>query len=115
MSRVPFSLDLNDGLVTLRGHVWLDGDDLVIEAKRAALDLIPFGRETFAIPADEIESIELETGLVKSRLVIRPFSFEHLDGFPGDPADEICLPVGRKHRAAAEALARETRLRNLPR
>ena len=115
MNRVPFSLDLNDGLVTLSGHVSLDGDDLVIEARRAALDLIPIGRETFAIPAREIESVELEASLVKRQLVIRPFSARHLDGFPGDPVDEIRLPIARKHREAAEALARETRLRNLPR
>ena len=115
MNRVPFKFDQSDGFVSVRGTVTLDGDRLVIETKRAALDLIPFNRDTFEIPTDEIESIELETGIVKSQLVVRPFSFEYLEGFPGDPADEICLPIPRKHRDAAEALARETRLRNLPR
>ena len=115
MTRVPFKFDLNDGFVSLSGVVSLDGDDVVIETRRAALDLVPIGRDTFRIPAREIESIELETGLVKSHLVICPFSVEYLEGFPGDPDDEIRLPIPRKHRDAAEALAREARLRNLPR
>jgi hypothetical protein len=115
MIRIPFKFDLNDGFVSLKGTVSLQGEDLVIETSKAVLDMIPYGKETFYIPADEIESVEVETGLVKHRFVVRPFSFDVLDGFPGDPAEEISLPIARKHRDAAEALARETRLRNLPR
>ena len=111
MTRIPFKFDLNDGFVSLKGTVSLQGDDLIIETSKAILDMIPYGKDTFVIPAEEIESIEL----VKNRLVIRPFSFEFLDDFPGDPAEEISIKVARKHRDDAEALARQTRLRNLPR
>ncbi|MEO0559750.1 MAG: hypothetical protein AAF170_16380 [Bacteroidota bacterium] len=115
MTRIPFSFDEKDGFITVKGTVFLQNDALIIETTKSVLDLIPYGRDTFAIPAEEIESIEVETGLVKHRLVVRPFSFEWLDGFPGDPAEEIALPIKRKHTDSAEALARETRLRNLPR
>jgi len=111
MIRIPFKFDLNDGFVSVKGTVALHGEDLVIDMSKAVLDMIPYGKESFSIPAEEIESIEL----VKNRLVIRPFSFEFLDGFPGDPAEEISIKIARKHRDSAEALARETRLRNLPR
>lgn len=111
MTRIPFKFDEKDGFVTVKGTVFLDGELLIIETAKAVLDLIPYASETFAIPAEEIESIEL----VKNRLIIRPFSFEFLDGFPGDPVEEISIKVARKHRDSAEALARETRLRNLPR
>ena len=115
MTRIPFKFDQNDGFISIKGTVSLQGDDLIIETSKAVLDMIPYGKDTFVIPADEIESVEVETGLVKHRLIVRPFSFEFVDGFPGDPAEEITLPIKKKHVDAAEALARETRLRNLPR
>ena len=110
MIRIPFKFDLNDGFISLSGTVSLQGEDLVIETSKAILDMIPYGKETFRIPAEEIETIEL----VKNRLIIRPFSFEFLDGFPGDPVEEISIKIARKHRDNADVLARETRLRNLP-
>ena len=116
MTRVPFSFDLKDGFVSVRGVAFLDGDSLVLETARTLLQLVPTGRRTFRIPADEIESITLRTTrLGRSQLVVRPFTFSFLHEFPGDPDDEIVLPIARKHREAAEALAREARLRNLPR
>lgn len=115
MARVPFAFDINDGLVTVRGTVSLDGDDVVVEASRSALQMVPMGTETFRIPSDEIEHIDLQTGLVRAKLMLRPFAFSFIEGFPGDPDEELALPVKRKHRAAAETLVREVRLRNLPR
>ena len=116
MNRIPFAFDLKDGVVTVRGVVFLDGDDLVIETSRAVFQIWPAGRRTFRIPADEVESVEVRTSFVKKcQLVVRPFSFAFVSGFPGDPSDEVVLPVARKHREAAEAFAREVRLRNLPR
>ena len=116
MTRVPFSFDIDHDFVTVKGVVFLDGDDVVIETARTLLQLVPTGRRTFRIPADEIESIAVRTTrLGRSQLVVRPFTFSFLHEFPGDPDDEIVLPVARKHREAAEALAREARLRNLPR
>lgn len=115
MNRIPFQFDQNDGFVTIKGTVSLHGDELVIETSKAILQMIPYGKETFRIPAEEIESVDVESGLVKHRFVVRPFSSEWLDGFPGDPAEEISLPIKRKHADAAQALASETRLRNLPR
>ncbi len=114
--RIPFTFDLKDGFVTVRGTAWLDGDTVVIETTKHALQLVPMGRQTFRIPADEVESIDVQPSrLRKSRLVLRLFSHECVDGFPGDPADEIALPVEKKHVATAESFAREVRLRNLPR
>lgn len=116
MIRDPFAFDLKDGFVTVKGVASLDGDSLVIETARTVVGLVPAGRRTFRIPADEVESIEVRTLFGgRSRLVVRPFSFEFVRGFPGDPADEVVLPIARKHREAAEAFAREVRLRNLPR
>ena len=120
MTRVPFSFDLHEGFVTLTGVTFLDGDSVVIEMSRALLQMVPLGRDTSRLPADEIESIEVQSSLVKAKLVVRPLaapasrlSFEVLNGFPGDPTDEIVLPVARKHRAAAAAFARAVRLRNM--
>ncbi len=116
MNRVPFSFDQKDGFVSVRGTVFLDGDDLVVETAQALLQLVPFGKRTYRIPADDIEYIAVEAAtLRKARLVVRPFSFEHVAGFPGETAGAIALPIGRKHREAAEALVREACLRNLPR
>jgi|GEM_PF-4967211 len=115
MTAIPFKLDLHDGMVTFRGTAYLDGDDLVIEGERKALDLVPVGREHVRIAADEIESVEVESGMVGAKLVVRPFERDAIAGFPGAPATEIAIPVARKHRDDAEALARELRLRNLPR
>jgi hypothetical protein len=115
VTRIPFSFDLKDGFVTVRGVAFLDGDDLVIETTRTVLQLVPAGRRTFRIPADEVESVEVRASFVKRcQLVVRPFSFSFVSGFPGDPADEVVLPIARKHREAAEAFARAARLRNLP-
>lgn len=115
MTRIPFQFDEKDGFVTVSGTVSLQGDELVIVTAKSILDMIPFGSRTFRIPADEIESIEVESGMMKHRFVIRPFDVMLLDGFPGRPAMELSLPIKRKHTEAAEALARATRLRNLPR
>ena len=115
MLRIPFQFDQSDGFVTVKGTVELRGQDLVIETSRVFLQIVPYRQETFRIPADEIESIEVDPGLLKHRLVVRPFSAEWLDGFPGDPSDEISIPIARTHRDKAEALVREARLRNLPR
>lgn len=114
--RIPFTFDLKDGIVTVRGTAWLDGDTVVVETTRHALQVIPMGQRTFRIPADEVESIDVQPSrLRKSRLVLRLFSHDCVAGFPGDPADEIVLPVEKKHVATAESFAREVRLRNLPR
>ena len=115
MLRIPFTFDLKDGFVTIRGVAFLDGDMVVIETARTLLQMIPVGKHTFRIPADEVEAVEVRSALVKkSQLVVRPFSHEFMAGFPGDPEVEIALPIARKHREAAEAFAREVRLRNLP-
>lgn len=115
MNAIPFKFDLNDGMVSFRGTAFLDGDDLVIEGERKALDMVPIGRESIRIPADEIERVEVESAMVGVKFVVRPFEREVLARFPGAPATEISIPVARKHRDDAEALARELRLRNLPR
>ena len=116
MTRVPFAFDLKDGFVSVRGVAFLDGDDLVIETARTLIGLVPVGRRTFRLPADEVESIDVRTTRFgRVQLVVRPFSFSFLHGFPGDPADELVLPLARKHRDDARALARDVRLRNLPR
>lgn len=116
MTRIPFSFDLKDGFVSVRGAVFLDGADVVIETARTLLQLVPLGRRAFRIPADEVESIEVRSLLLrKSQLVVRPFSFSFIAGFPGDPPNEVVLPVARTDRAAAEAFADAVRLRNLPR
>ena len=113
--RLPFSFDTADGLVTVRGHVSLDGDTVVVETERKAVDLIPVGRETFRIPADEVADIEVRTTLTRGcHLALRPFSAEFVAGFPGAPAEWLVLTVPRARRADAEAFAREVRLRNLP-
>lgn len=113
MTAIPFKFDLHDGMVTFRGTAFLDGDDLVIEGERKALDLVPVGRTRVRIPAVEIQSVEVEGGMVGAKLVVRPFEREAIAGFPGAPAVEIVLPLARKHRDEAEALARALRLRNL--
>jgi hypothetical protein len=115
MNAIPFKFDLNDGMVSFRGTAFLDGDDLVIEGERKALDLVPIGRESIRIPAEEIERVEVESAMVGAKLIVRPFEREVLAGFPGAPTSEIVIPVGRKHREEAESLARALRLRNLPR
>ncbi len=115
MSRVPFKLDVAEGFVSLRGAVYLDDDTLVVESQKKALDMVPFGTTILRIPADEIEAIHVESGMVRTRLVIRPFSFEYIEDFPGATTDELSLPIARRDRGAAETLVRETRLRNLPR
>ena len=115
MTAIPFKVDLHDGMVSFRGTASLDGDDLVIEGERKALDLVPIGRESFRIPAEEIERVEVEGTMVGARFVVRPFEREALAGFPGAPTSEIVIPVARKHREEAESLARALRLRNLPR
>ena len=116
MTRIPFAFELKDGFVHVKGVVFLDGDDVVIETARTLLQLVPVGKRTFRIPADEVESIEVQTPFVKAtKLVLRLFAFSFVAGFPGDPADEVVLPIARKHREAAESFARAVRLRNLPR
>ena len=115
MNAIPFKFDLNDGMVSFQGTAFLDGDDLVIEGERKALDLVPIGREHVRIPADEIERVEVESGMVNARFIVRPFEREAIAGFPGAPTSEIVIPVARKHREEAEALAQALRLRNLPR
>lgn len=112
--RIPFAFDVQDGLTKIRGTVTLQGDELVIETRRALLDLVPYRRDTFVIPTDEVASIEVERGMVSQKLVIEPFSFDLIDGFPGDPDGALTLPIKRKHCDDADALASETRRRNLP-
>ena len=101
MSRVPFAFDLADGLVSVRGVAYLDGDVLVVRTSRRVLGLVPIGSRTLRLPAAEIANIGLETRVMRARLVVQPFSAEDLAGFPGDPGDQLSLPVARKHRAAA--------------
>ncbi|HEX9950606.1 MAG TPA: hypothetical protein VGB53_02475 [Rubricoccaceae bacterium] len=114
--RIPFTFDLMDGVVNVRGTVRLDGDDLVFEMSQTLAKLVPVGRRTVRLPADDVESIDVHaTRLGRVRLVVRPFGFVTVRGFPGDPPGEIVLPLARTDRAAAEAFAREVRLRNLPR
>ena len=114
MTRVPFSLDSPHEMVTTHGTVSLDADALVIETRRMLLDLVAHGRDTFRLPVGEIVSIGVERGLVSHKLIIEPFSFDGLEGFPGDPDIALELPIKRKHCDRAEALAQEARRRNLP-
>ncbi|HEX8297926.1 MAG TPA: hypothetical protein VF594_02095 [Rubricoccaceae bacterium] len=114
--RIPFAFDPKDGVVNVRGTVRLDGDDLVFDMSQSLMSLVPVGRRTVRLPADDVESIDVQTTRMgKARLVVRPFGFVTVRGFPGDPLGEIVLPLQKADRAAAEAFAREVRLRNLPR
>ena len=114
--RHPFAFDLKDGFVTVRGTVRLDGDEMVFETTQSVLNLVPFGRRTVRLAADDVESVEVQTTrLGRVRLVVRPFAFVTVRDFPGDPPGEIVLPLARADRDAAEAFARDVRLRNLPR
>lgn len=110
---IPLKWSRRDGLVTVTGSVALDGDDLVIRLAEAALELVPIGEETFVLPADEIESIDVERRLWGCRLRVRVFSPHLVAGFPDTLGDEIVLRAARKHTAEAEALAQAVRLRNL--
>lgn len=114
MTRVPFVFDIREGMVKVRGSVFLEGEDLVVETHRTFLGLVPYSQDTFLIPVGEIAIIEVERGLVSQKLVIELFSSRFIRDFPGDPADGLALPIKRKHCDAAEALAREARRRNLP-
>ncbi len=112
--RIPFAFDLSDGLVSVRGTVALEGDVVVFETERRLAGLVPFGRKTVRLPADDIEEVRVEAAaLRKPRLVIRPFGFVRVRDFPGDPPGAIVLPIAREDRAAAERFAREVHLRNL--
>ena len=113
--RIPFAFDLADGLVSVRGTVALEGDTVVFETERRMIGLIPFGRKTIRLSADDIEEVRIEQpALRKPRLVVQPFGFVRVRDFPGDPTGAIVLPIAKKHRAAAEVFAREVHLRNLP-
>ena len=114
MMRLPFSFDSPHGMVTTHGTVTLEADELVIETRQMLLDLVAHSHDTFRLPLDEIASIEVERGVVSQKLTIEPFSFDWMEGFPGDPDDALALPIKRKHCDQAEALAREARRRNLP-
>lgn len=114
--RVPFTFDLHDGIQTVTGTVRLDGDVLVFETATKLLQIVPLGAQTVRLPADDVEDIRVETTRFRTRrLVVRPYGFVRVEGFPGDPVGEIVLPITRGSVPTAEAFVQEVRLRNLPR
>lgn len=113
MHRVAFTLP-DVGLREIRGLAYLEDEYLVLRIEDSLAGLLDQKVRTIKILPAALRSVEVQRGLSKHRLIIRPNRAELLDVVPGEHASSLELKIKKKYArdlddlvAAYRRLARE--------
>ena len=105
MLSVPFSIsDAHHGFSEMRGAVYLDGDEVVIEIQVKLLSLFDRPAQTFRFHMTDIEEIRHRRGVFSDAITIRTRPMERVTEIPGATNGELCLKVKRARRADVDRL-----------
>jgi hypothetical protein len=111
---LPFDLPgVYQGLAEGRGMLRAHRDGLILEfqVKDSIFGMLTSDVKEVTLPIEEIASLELRKGWIRTRITIRTTSLKTLSAVIGSQGAEITLRVSRKHRALAEELASMLNLR----
>ncbi len=111
---LPFTLrEVYKGFAEGRGVLRANPDGLILEfqVKDALFGLLSSGVKEVGIRIDEIASIDLRKGWIRTTVIIRAVSLKTLCDVFGNEGAEIALRVSRKDRALAEELVSMLNLR----
>lgn len=114
MPSVPFTIDqVYQGLATLHGRARMTpaGLTLEFEVRDAFVGAVKSGVQQVDIGFDDLAGLDLQTGWVRTRLLIRTASMRAPAAVPGDHQRGILLSVRRADRAAAKSLVSALLLR----
>ena len=103
MKSIPFTLpELNGGLTEITGRMYQEEEFIVFDVEEAFLG--EFGKEgqTIKIEPAAIRHIELDEGIFKDKIRIRPKKPDLLDVLPGKYQGEVAFSIWRKYRDDAE-------------
>jgi hypothetical protein len=111
---LPFGLpEVYQGFAEGNGILRASQDGLILEfqVKDSLLGLLASDVKEVVVPIEEIASLELRKGWIRTRIIIRATSLKTLSDVTGNQGAEITLSVSRKHRALAEDLVSMLSLR----
>ena len=105
MQSVPFSIsDAHHGFSEMRGSIYLDGDDVVIEVQVKFLSLFDRPAQTFRFDITDLEAVRHRRGMFSDSVTIRTRPMERATDIPGSADGAICLKVKRRDRRAVDLL-----------
>jgi hypothetical protein len=105
MTSVPYSIgDDHSGLSEMRGVVYLDGDDVVIEMETKFLGLFKRPSQTFRFDVTDLEEVRHTRRVWGDTVWLRTHPMERVTEIPGSSEGELCLKVKRAHRPALGGL-----------
>ena len=105
MQSIPFTLpDVHGGLSEGTGAVYVEGDELVIEAQVKLLSLIDRKPQAYRIELIDLESVAHRRTVLGDRVTIRTRPLDLLADVPGAGNGELVLKFKRRHRAAVDDL-----------
>ena len=88
----------------MRGAVYLDGEDVVIEIQVKVLSLFKQPAQTFRFDMTDLEEIRHRRGFWSDAVTLRTRPMERVTGIPGSAEGALCLKVKRAHRAELDRL-----------
>lgn len=97
MERIPFVLP-DVGLREISGHLYIENDFLVIELVDALVGEFDKEKKTIEIEPAALQLLELDTGILKDKLVVRTYSSEFLKHIPGDYTGDVTFSCWRNYR-----------------
>ncbi len=97
MERIPFELP-DVGLREISGHLYIENDFLVIELVDALVGEFDKDKKTIEIEPAALKLLEINTGVLKDKLIVRTYSSEFLKHIPGDHTGEVAFSCWRNHR-----------------
>jgi len=106
--RIPFHIaNSYQGLAETEGMVWFEKDSLCMEfeTKDSVLGLVRSGVKEKRLALTDIDSVEYQQKVFKTRLIVRAKTMVLVDGIPGNRLGEIELRFKKKFRNEASNLA----------
>ena len=105
MPSVPFSIsDNHSGASNIRGAIYLEGDEVVIEMQIKFLNLFKRPPQTFRFEVTDLEAVRHKRRVWGDVISIRSRPMDIVARMPGSADGELCLKVKRAHRRLADAL-----------
>jgi hypothetical protein len=104
---VPFTLpDKHMGFTEVSGLAYIEDNFLVLDVLENSATGSTEDHHVIKIELKALLRVQYNPGVIKDVLIVRPKGPELLDALPGKNSVEVELSVRRRHREAAEALAR---------
>ena len=105
MLSVPFSIsDAHHGLSEMRGVVYIDGEEVVVEMQVKLFNLFKRPAQAFRFDVTDLDEVRHRRGVFSDSVTLRTRPMEIAAQIPGSADGTLSLKVRRRDRRAVDAL-----------